>query len=310
MFGARIFSFVTLIATVLGGVGPQAIYNRLNGQTFNPPGYTIVMYQSCMQNQNAGNPCGSFTTFESSNGVYTYQRYGPEAPVSPTCSRTFHLTLACGATTSMSGVNENPTCVYSATLTLPEACGVDMTVGNEAASVSGTVVPATPSITSSIAVSTSPSPQPTVCVIMDPAGIVDNDNLPLSSAGYTVDKIIQPPPPIGQLPPNPYWNPVVRSSYHVTLSFVNPNPIYYCDYWGANTVTHSLTGIQFYTAPAATLLYGTASTTTSMTDVSYTFPFTSNPNVSSVYVTIYKSTSFQARSYYLAFYTCMIATTV
>ena len=95
MFGARIFSFATLIATVLGGVGPQAIYNRLNGQTFNPPGYTIVMYQSCMQNQNAGNPCGSFSTFESSNGVYTYQRYGPEAPVSPTCSRTFHLTLAC-----------------------------------------------------------------------------------------------------------------------------------------------------------------------------------------------------------------------
>ena len=159
MFGA--FSFATLIVTVLGGVGPQAIYNRLNGQTFNPPGYTIVMYQSCMQNQNAGNPCGSFTTFESSNGVYTYQRYGPEAPVSPTCSRTFHLTLACGGTTSMSGVNENPTCVYSATLTLPEACGVDMTVGNEAASVSGTAVPATPSkslsTTSTITTSLVPS---------------------------------------------------------------------------------------------------------------------------------------------------------
>jgi len=46
---------------------------------------------------------------------------------------------------SMSGVNENPTCVYSATLTLPQACGIDMTVGNEAASVSGTAVPATPS---------------------------------------------------------------------------------------------------------------------------------------------------------------------
>ena len=161
MFGVRIFSFAALIATALGGVGPQAIYNRLNGQTFNPPGYTIVMYQSCMQNQNAGNPCGSFSTFESSNGVYTYQRYGPEAPVSPTCSRTFHLTLACGATTSMSGVNENPTCVYSATLTLPEVCGIDMTVGNEAASISGTAVPATPSrsliasssITSSITVS-------------------------------------------------------------------------------------------------------------------------------------------------------------
>ena len=75
-------------STALGGIGPQALYNLLNGQTFNPPGYTIVMYQSCMQNQNAGNPCGSFSTFETSNGVYTRQLYGPAAAVSTTCSRT------------------------------------------------------------------------------------------------------------------------------------------------------------------------------------------------------------------------------
>lgn len=140
----------------LAGTGPAVLYSRLNGLTFNPPGYTIVMYRSCMQNQNAGNPCGSFSTFESANGVYTTQLYGPEAPVSSSCSRTFRLAVACGATMSMSGVNENPTCVYSATLTLPEACGIDMTVGNEAASGSGTVAPPTPSITrTSSAVSTS-----------------------------------------------------------------------------------------------------------------------------------------------------------
>ena len=138
------------LSTALSGIGPQALYNLLNGQTFNPPGYTIVMYQSCMQNQNAGNPCGSFSTFETSNGAYTRQLYGPAPAVSQTCSRTFYLTLACGATTSMSGVNENPTCVYSATLTLPQACGIDFTVGNEAASVSGTAVPATPSSTRTI----------------------------------------------------------------------------------------------------------------------------------------------------------------
>lgn len=142
-------------SSAFGGIGPQALYNLLNGQTFNPPGYTIVMYQSCMQNQNAGNPCGSFSTFETSNGVYTRQLYGPAPAVSATCSRTFYLTLACGSTTSMSGVNENPTCVYSATLTLPQACGIDFTVGNEAASVSGTAVPATPSITRSSAVTPS-----------------------------------------------------------------------------------------------------------------------------------------------------------
>ena len=150
---SKFLSAIVGLSSVMAGVGPQALYQLLNGQTFNPPGYTIVMYQSCMQNQNAGNPCGSFTTFETSNGVYTYQRYGPEAPVSTTCSRTFHLSLACGATMSMSGVNENPTCVYSATLTLPQACGIDMTVGNEAASVSGTAVPATPSGTKTATVS-------------------------------------------------------------------------------------------------------------------------------------------------------------
>ena len=142
---SKFLSAIVGLSSAMAAVGPQALYQLLNGQTFNPPGYTIVMYQSCMQNQNAGNPCGSFSTYQTSGGQYSYQLYGPEAPVSTTCSRTFHLTLACGATMSMSGVNENPTCVYSATLTLPQACGVDMTVGNEAASVSGTAVPATPS---------------------------------------------------------------------------------------------------------------------------------------------------------------------
>jgi len=139
---ARLFTIATAVVAALAQNGPSALYTLLNGQTFNPPGYTIVMYQSCMQNQNAGNPCGSFTRYESSNGQYTYQLYGPEAPVSSTCSRTFKLTLACGPTMVMSGVNENPTCVYSATLTLPQVCGVNMAVGQEAASVSPTVAPA------------------------------------------------------------------------------------------------------------------------------------------------------------------------
>ena len=68
---------LALFGLASAGTGPSALYNALNGQTFNPPGYTIVMYQSCMQNQNAGNSCGSFSTFESSNGVYTNQLYGP-----------------------------------------------------------------------------------------------------------------------------------------------------------------------------------------------------------------------------------------
>lgn len=135
-------TFFTLATTVLAGTGPSALYNALNGQTFNPPGYTIVMYQSCMQNQNAGNPCGSFTTFESLNGVYTQQVYGP-ATASGNCARTFRLSFACGPTVSMSGVNENPVCVYAATLTHPYVCGLDMTVGNEAASVSPTALPPT-----------------------------------------------------------------------------------------------------------------------------------------------------------------------
>ena len=97
-----------------------------------------------MQNQNSGNPCGTFTSYETSNGQYTYQKYGP-APCSGSCCREFHLTLACGPTLQMSGVNENPVCTYSATLSLPEVCGVDFTVGNEAASVSPSALPPTPS---------------------------------------------------------------------------------------------------------------------------------------------------------------------
>jgi hypothetical protein len=149
--------FAVIAATVAAQTGPSALYTLLNGQTFNPPGYTIVMYQSCMQNQNAGNPCGSFSGYQSSNGQYTYQLYGPEAAVSPTCSRTFKLTLACGPTLQMSGVNENPTCVYSATLSLPQVCGVDLTVGNEIASVSPTALPPTVSPTTTTSLTATPT---------------------------------------------------------------------------------------------------------------------------------------------------------
>ena len=105
---ARLFTLAATVATLLTPLtmavqnGPSSLYSLLNGMTFNPPGYTIVLYQSCVQNQNAGNPCGSFSGFQSSNGQYTYMLYGPEAAVSPTCSRTFKLALACGPTLAMS----------------------------------------------------------------------------------------------------------------------------------------------------------------------------------------------------------------
>jgi len=140
---------IGLAVPAIAGVGPSALYTVLNGLTFNPPGYTVVAYQSCMQNQNAGNNCGSFTRYEQSNGQYSYQLYGP-APCSGSCCREFRLSLACGATLAMSGVNENPTCVYSATLTLPQVCGVDMTVGNEAASVSPSALPPTATSTPTV----------------------------------------------------------------------------------------------------------------------------------------------------------------
>lgn len=152
---AKVFAIAATLVTAQ--TGPSALYTLLNGVTFNPPGYTIVMYQSCMQNQNAGNPCGSFSGYQSSNGQYTYQLYGPEAAVSPTCSRTFKLTLACGPTLQMSGVNENPTCVYSATLSLPQVCGVDLTVGNEIASVSPTALPPTVSSTTTTSLTATPT---------------------------------------------------------------------------------------------------------------------------------------------------------
>ena len=145
----KIITAIACVATAIAGVGPSSLYTLLNGQTFNPPGYTVVAYQSCVQNQNAGNNCGSFTRYETSNGQYTYQKYGPAA-CSGSCCREFHLTLACGATMVMSGVDENPICTYSATLYLPQVCGVDMTVGNEAASVSPSALPPTSTSTPTI----------------------------------------------------------------------------------------------------------------------------------------------------------------
>ena len=175
----RIIAAATAILSSVLAInnGPSSLYTLLNGQTFNPPGYTIVMYQSCVQNQNAGNPCGSFSGYQTSNGQYTYQLYGPEAAVSPTCSRTFRLTRACGPTLQMSGVNENPTCVYSATLSLPQVCGVDLTVGNEAASVSPTAPP--PTVTST------PTGSNTSSVTMTATTTITGSNTSSASATST-----------------------------------------------------------------------------------------------------------------------------
>lgn len=145
----------------------------------------------------------------------------------------------------------------------------------------------------------------TVCNIANTSGIVDEDSVPLSSAGYTINTVLDPPPPIGPLPNSPYWNPVPRSIYRMTLSFVSALPIHRCDSWAANTVDHAPTGMKFYDANG-TLLYATESTTTRMRNVSYSYPFANSPNISSVYIEMYKSTTWQARLYYLACYTCMI----
>lgn len=172
----RLLSLLITVTAAVAGVGPSSLYTLLNGMTFNPPGYTIVAYQSCVQNQNQGNPCGTFTNYLSSNGQYTYQQYGP-ATCSGSCCREFHLTLACGATLQMSGVNENPTCVYSATLSLPQVCGVDMTVGNEIASVSPTALP--PTITST------PTGSNTSSTTITASGTITGSNTSSASATST-----------------------------------------------------------------------------------------------------------------------------
>ena len=259
---ARLVSFAAAATVVLGGIGPQALYNLLNGQTFNPPGYTIVMYQSCMQNQNAGNPCGSFSTFESSNGVYTNQLYGPEAAVSSTCSRTFHLTLACGATTSMSGVNENPTCVYSATLTLPQACGIDMRVGFEAASVSSTITPSIPaslSVTRSMTatgtqtrtVSVTSSNDPTVSITLSDSV---TPSVPASLSGTLSASLI----PTASITSSNTATSTLSASLIPTSSITSSNT-------ATSTLSASLipttTGTGSYTVTSSITVTGTSTTT-------------------------------------------------
>ena len=150
--------------------------------------------------------------------------------------------------------------------------------------------------------SISSSALPTVCVQMEPSGIVDNDDLNIGTAGWTISNLLNTP--VGKLPVSKGWNPSKQSVYHVTLSFKESAPIYSCDWWASTDGSHSPTGMKFYTEKGGTLLYTTPSTTTTLNNVKHSHMFTSNPNVTSIYVEIYKSTTWQIWFYYLSCSTC------
>ena len=91
----------------------------------------------------------------------------------------------------MSGVNENPTCVYSATLSLPEVCGVSMVVGQEAVSVSPTALPPTLTSSSTATVTASGSTTLTSTTTGTPTGSMTTTATPTSSTTITGTPLFQ-----------------------------------------------------------------------------------------------------------------------
>lgn len=143
------------------------------------------------------------------------------------------------------------------------------------------------------------------CNRVPPATIVDLDNLPLTCTTCGVDNLINP---IGAVPPATEWNPLTIPSsgyYRFSMTFAQPAEISSCDWWANTDGTHSPTGMKFYTAPGGSLLASTPSITTPMRNTFYDFPFIPSPFLYSVYVEVYKSTTWQGQMYYLSCNTCV-----
>ena len=69
-----------------------------------------------------------------SNGMYTYQLYSGGSGTSCTSPRSLRVMFTCNGTYSVQPAVEYARCAYQLTVETPDACGVDFTVGHEAAS--------------------------------------------------------------------------------------------------------------------------------------------------------------------------------
>ncbi len=144
----RFYAGIFLLAqAVSGALGPNRLYAALYGSTYNltDPGgisYSISPYSNIYLQPDV--LLGNFQTYAAVGSVYAYQAY-TGGSTSGGCGggRSFSLEVDCGATLNLDTVIENPPCYYTGTLNTPDACGVNMQVGQEAASPTGTPTPST-----------------------------------------------------------------------------------------------------------------------------------------------------------------------
>ena len=127
---------LALLASLFGvanaGFGPIALYNAIEGNTYNFSSYTVQPYLSVYY-QNVS--YGSFNTYVAENNIYTYQYYTSGSSVGCAAARTMKLFVSCGSTPSLGPVSEPTSCNYQAIMEIPQACGVSFVVGSEQASV-------------------------------------------------------------------------------------------------------------------------------------------------------------------------------
>ena len=130
-----------------------------------------------------------------------------------------------------------------------------------------------------------------VCDRITPRTVVDMDNLGLAQSGCSISNIIKPYA-AANLPWNPSSVPS-RGYYKISMTFQEAKPLTSCDFWASTDGSHNPTGVKFYDRPAGTLLSSTQSFTTRMTSKNYNFLMIPELNVSSIYIEVYKSTTWQ-----------------
>jgi hypothetical protein len=129
-----------------------------------------------------------------------------------------------------------------------------------------------------------------ICQRVKPVSVKDLDNIKIAQSGCLLSNIMNVYSP-SALPWNPNSVPS-RGYYRINMTFEAPSLISSCDLWPSTDGSHSPTGIKFYDIPSGTLLASTPSLTSTLKKKFYNFSIP--PTIlSSVYVEIYKSTTWQ-----------------
>ena len=136
----------TLAAVATAVNGPAPIMRALGNRTFyatSPGGvhYELKFYDQITQLGSQNISLGLFHDYAVNNGIYAYHQYVGGSTSGGCTPRSLNLILECADEKSLSTVIEYPPCNYFATYNTPDVCGIDMTVGQELATISATPTP-------------------------------------------------------------------------------------------------------------------------------------------------------------------------